>query len=466
MKITKTNIEDVIIIEPEILGDNRGWFSESYSKKKFKSIGIDIEFLQDNHSMTEKKGTLRGLHFQINSASQTKLIRCTKGKILDVVVDLRIGSPTYKNWISMELSSKNKRQIFIPKGFAHGFLTLTDSVEVQYKVDKYFDKSFDRSLRYDDPEIGINWGIKEPILSKKDSEAPILKFSDVDFKIKIMITGASGQLGYDVVNKLRKLCFDVISPDKNEFDLLNSHQVKNYILKEKPDVIIHCAAYTNVDKAEDEKDLAYKINVEGTKNIVNIAKKTKSKIVFISSDYVFEGSNEFAYTEKDSTKPLNYYGYTKECGEIIVRDNIERHFIIRTSWLYGSNGNNFVKTMLELSKNKKEISVVSDQIGAPTYTEDLADLISRLVQTSKYGTYNGVNEGYCSRFEFAEKIFELSNIDIDLKKVKSIDFLSKAKRPLNSMLSTEKLAEFNITKLPHWENALLRYIKEIKSKKG
>ncbi|AMC01354.1 dTDP-4-dehydrorhamnose 3,5-epimerase [Aerococcus viridans] len=182
MNIIKTDIEDVIIIEPKVFGDHRGWFTETYSKEKFKEFGIDIDFIQDNHSLSAQKGTLRGLHFQLNPKAQTKLVRCTKGKILDVAVDIREGSPTYKKWVAVELTEENKKQLLVPKGFAHGFITLTDNVEVQYKVDEYYSPENDRSIRFDDPEINVDWGIDSPILSEKDLSAPMLSESDANFK--------------------------------------------------------------------------------------------------------------------------------------------------------------------------------------------------------------------------------------------------------------------------------------------
>ena len=182
MNIIKTDIEDVIIIEPKVFGDHRGWFTETYSKEKFREFGIDIDFIQDNHSLSAQKGTLRGLHFQLNPKAQTKLVRCTKGRILDVAVDIREGSPTYKKWVAVELTEENKKQLLIPKGFAHGFLTLTDDVEVQYKVDEYYSPENDRSIRYDDPEIGVAWGIEDPILSEKDLNAPMLEDCSINFK--------------------------------------------------------------------------------------------------------------------------------------------------------------------------------------------------------------------------------------------------------------------------------------------
>lgn len=181
MNIVQTEIEDLIVIEPKIFGDHRGWFTETYSKKKFQNLGIDIDFVQDNHSFSAQKGTLRGLHFQLEPKAQTKLIRCTKGKIIDIAVDIRKGSPTYKKWVAIELTEKNKKQLLIPKGFAHGFLTLTDDTEVEYKVDEYYSPENDRSIRFDDPELNIYWGIDTPVLSDKDLKAPLFSESDANF---------------------------------------------------------------------------------------------------------------------------------------------------------------------------------------------------------------------------------------------------------------------------------------------
>jgi dTDP-4-dehydrorhamnose 3,5-epimerase len=182
MEVIKTDIEDLYIIETKVFKDNRGWFTESYSAKKFKDNGLYIEFIQDNHSLSKEKGVLRGLHFQLYPKAQTKLIRCTRGSIYDVAVDLREGSPTYKKWFGVELSAENKKQFLIPKGFAHGFLTLSENVEVQYKVDEYYVPEYDRSIIFNDPEINVDWGINNPILSEKDKRAPLLKNSDFNFK--------------------------------------------------------------------------------------------------------------------------------------------------------------------------------------------------------------------------------------------------------------------------------------------
>lgn len=181
MKKENTSLEGVYIITPQVFGDHRGWFTETYNAEKFSELGIDTVFVQDNHSYSAQKGTLRGLHFQNSPMAQTKLLRCIRGKILDVAVDLRKGSPSYKKWVAVELSEENKKMIYIPKGFAHGFLTLTEDVEVQYKVDNVYSREHDRSVRFNDPEISVEWGIDNPILSDKDINAPLLKDSDVNF---------------------------------------------------------------------------------------------------------------------------------------------------------------------------------------------------------------------------------------------------------------------------------------------
>lgn len=181
MNIIETAVKDVYILEPQVFGDNRGWFMESWSQKKMEEAGLYYDFVQDNHSYSCKKGVLRGLHFQKGADAQAKLVRCAKGAVLDVAVDMRKGSPTYKKWASVELSAENKRQFLIPRGFLHGFVTLTDEVEFLYKADNYYAPASDRGIRWNDPEIGVDWGIENPILSEKDMKSPFLSESDIDF---------------------------------------------------------------------------------------------------------------------------------------------------------------------------------------------------------------------------------------------------------------------------------------------
>lgn len=181
MNIVKTDILDLYIIEPKVFGDSRGWFVETWSSNKFQEAGLNYNFVQDNHSFSASKGVLRGLHFQKGEAAQAKLVRCSRGAVLDVAVDMRKGSTTYMKWLAVELTEDNFRQLLVPRGFLHGFLTLTDNVEFQYKVDNYYNKEADRSIRWDDPELKIDWGITDPILSDKDENAPNLSESDIEF---------------------------------------------------------------------------------------------------------------------------------------------------------------------------------------------------------------------------------------------------------------------------------------------
>ncbi|NLL72754.1 MAG: dTDP-4-dehydrorhamnose 3,5-epimerase [Clostridiales bacterium] len=181
MKIIKTDVLDLYILEPTVFGDKRGWFTESWSAKAMEEAGLNYSFVQDNHSFSASKGVLRGLHFQKGDAAQAKLVRCSRGVVLDVAVDMRKGSPTYMKWLAVELSEDNHRQLLVPRGFIHGFLCLTDNVEFQYKVDNYYNKEADRSIRWDDPKINVDWPIKDPILSEKDKNAPFLMDSDIDF---------------------------------------------------------------------------------------------------------------------------------------------------------------------------------------------------------------------------------------------------------------------------------------------
>jgi dTDP-4-dehydrorhamnose reductase/dTDP-4-dehydrorhamnose 3,5-epimerase len=463
MKVTETGFKGLKVIETDLYGDHRGWFTESYTKKKFDDNGIQIDFIQDNHSFSSQKGTLRGIHFQTNPKSQTKMIRCIKGAIIDTAVDLRKGSDTYKQWFSIELSAENKKQLLIPKGFGHAYLTICDDVEVQYKVDEYYVQENDRSIRFDDPEIGVEWRIKNPILSKKDLHAPFLKDSDVDFSIKVLVTGVKGQLGYDVVRRLNKLKIDNLGVDIDDFDITDKRESEKFILDYNPDVIVHCAAYTAVDRAEDEKEKCYAVNVEGTRNIAEVCFKIDAKMIYISTDYVFNGKGEKPYTEEEKTDPVNYYGYTKEQGEKIVRDLLKKHFIVRTSWVYGINGTNFLKTIIKLAESREYVKVVNDQIGTPTYTSDLAELVCDMLQTNKYGTYHGVNEGYISWFDFTHEIFKEAGMDTKVKPISTSQYPTKAQRPLNSRLSNLKLEENGFNKLSDWKDALKRYLLEYRN---
>lgn len=285
--------------------------------------------------------------------------------------------------------------------------------------------------------------------------------------MRFLVTGVKGQLGYDVVKELKSRGFnDVLEYDIEQMDITNARRVEQCIVENEPDVVIHCAAYTAVDKAEDEEELATKINVEGTKNIAQMTELIGSKLIYISTDYVFDGEKplSYLYDVNDKVNPQSVYGKTKYKGELEAKFN-PKHFIVRTSWVFGINGNNFVKTMLKLSEIKNEINVVSDQYGSPTYTVDLAKLLVDMSFSEKYGTYHANNEGYISWADFAEEIFKVNNIDMKVNHISTEEYPTKAKRPHNSCLSKSSLVENGFERLPGYKDALIRYSKELKEQK-
>lgn len=281
--------------------------------------------------------------------------------------------------------------------------------------------------------------------------------------MKVLVTGVRGQLGYDVVNELKKRNHEAVGVDINEMDITDSDSVERVITKEKPDAVIHCAAYTAVDAAEENKELCVRVNAEGTENIAKACKKIDAKMIYISTDYVFDGEGERPWEPEDERAPLNVYGLSKYEGELAVEKYLEKYFIVRIAWVFGVNGNNFIKTMLKLGKTKDEISVVNDQIGSPTYTYDLARLLVDMAESNKYGKYHATNEGLCTWYEFACEIFKQANIEVKVKPVTSDMFPSKAKRPHNSRMEKIKLDENGFTRLPDWKDALSRYLSVIRN---
>lgn len=279
--------------------------------------------------------------------------------------------------------------------------------------------------------------------------------------MKVLVTGVNGQLGYDVVNELNKRGHMAIGTDIEEMDITDANSVDSVIKGNAPDAVIHCAAYTAVDAAEDNAELCRKINAEGTQNIANVCKELDIKMIYISTDYVFDGEGERAWEPDDERTPLNVYGQTKYEGELAVQNTLDKYFIVRIAWVFGVNGKNFIKTMLNLGKTRDSITVVNDQFGSPTYTFDLARLLVDMVETEKYGIYHATNEGICTWYEFACEIFRQAGIDVKVLPVSAAEYPAKAKRPSNSRMSKEKLTENGFEKLPTWQDALSRYLKEI-----
>ncbi len=279
--------------------------------------------------------------------------------------------------------------------------------------------------------------------------------------MKILVTGYSGQLGYDVVKELKKRNIDCIGTTRKDFSLTDTATMKDFILNYQPDAVIHCAAYTAVDKAEDEQDLCRKVNTDATRELAKICKQIDAKMIYISTDYVFPGDGTDFYEVNDAKQPQNVYGQTKFDGELAVQEILEKYFIVRISWVFGINGKNFIKTMLNLAKTHDKLTVVDDQIGSPTYTADLAKLLCDMVITDKYGIYHATNEGICSWYEFACEIFKQANVKVEVTPVPSTAFPTKAKRPHNSRLSKKSLDEAGFNRLSTWQDALSRYLKLI-----
>ena len=281
--------------------------------------------------------------------------------------------------------------------------------------------------------------------------------------MKVLVTGVKGQLGHDVMDELALRGIEGFGVDVEEMDITDRTACETVISQEKPDAVIHCAAYTAVDAAEDNLELCRKINAEGTRNIARVCKAMDIKMMYISTDYVFNGGGERPWEPDDHREPLNVYGLTKYEGEIAVEQNVQKYFIVRIAWVFGVNGKNFIKTMLRLGKEKGAVSVVNDQIGSPTYTYDLARLLVDMIQTDKYGRYHATNEGLCSWYEFACEIFRQAGMDeVKVTPVDSDGFPAKAKRPSNSRMSKEKLTENGFERLPSWQDALGRYLKVLK----
>ena len=282
---------------------------------------------------------------------------------------------------------------------------------------------------------------------------------DINEKI-ILVTGAKGQLGYDIVKEQKKNNIKYIATDSDDLDITNEPKVKSFFKEHNVSYVIHCAAFTQVDKAEEEKELNYKINVLGTANIVNECKKYDIPMVYFSTDYIFGGEGDKPYYEDDKANPLGEYAKSKYEGELLVK-KLNKYYIVRISWVFGINGNNFIKTMLKLSETKKELNVVSDQIGSPTYTVDLSKLIIDMIKTDKYGVYHATNEGFISWSDFAREIFKKANKNVVVHDVTTEEYNAKAKRPKNSRLCKDKLVENGFNRLPPWQDALSRFLIEL-----
>lgn len=274
----------------------------------------------------------------------------------------------------------------------------------------------------------------------------------------IIVTGAKGQLGGDVCDLLTSQGIEHLGIDIADLDITNEKAVEDFFESTQADALIHCAAYVAVDKAEDEKEFCFKVNEDGTRNLAKMCKKHGIKMLYVSTDYVFSGEGETPFKPEDEKGPLGAYGLSKLKGEEAVKENLDRYFIVRTSWVFGERNTNFIATMLRLTETRSELSVVCDQVGSPTYAKDLAVLLCDMIKTDRYGTYHGTNEGFCSWYELAEKTFEVAGKDVKVNPVTSEEYPTRAVRPKNSRLSKECLTINGFDRLPRWEDAVERYL--------
>lgn len=276
--------------------------------------------------------------------------------------------------------------------------------------------------------------------------------------MKVLVTGATGQLGWDVMKELKKRNIECCGTGSKELDITDREAVMRFIEAYRPDAVIHCAAYTAVDKAEDEPDKCQDVNVNGTAYIAEACRTVDAKMVYISTDYVFGDDGDKQHEVDDPVHPLNVYGQTKWEGEEAVRRTLQKYFIVRISWVFGEHGNNFVKTMLCLGQMHKEIAVVADQFGAPTYTADLAPLLCDMIETDKYGTYHACNGSCCSWAEFAEEIFKDAHMDVKVIPIRTEEYPTKARRPKNSRMSMQELNVMGFSALENWEDAVKSFV--------
>ena len=281
--------------------------------------------------------------------------------------------------------------------------------------------------------------------------------------MKVLVTGVKGQLGYDMIRRLNERKIECKGVDLEDFDLTDREAVMAAVEASAPDAVVHCAAYTAVDKAEEMQDVCRAVNVGGTRNIALACRAVGAKMIYLSTDYVFEGKGTEPFEPDSPKKPINFYGLTKLLGENEVTGLLDRYFIVRISWVFGINGKNFVKTMLRLGKEKESVSVVNDQIGSPTYTYDLAALLCDMLESEKYGIYHATNEGFCAWSDFAAAIMQEGGLSCKVKPIPSSEYpAAKAARPANSRMSKERLVQAGFSRLPSWQDALHRYMIELR----
>ncbi|CAG0896737.1 unnamed protein product [Cyprideis torosa] len=429
MEVRQTPLKDCYIIESSKLGDERGYFFEAFHAKKFQELtGIVTNFVQDNQSRSVKN-VVRGLHMQRPPYAQAKLVRVLEGEVIDVAVDVRNGSPTYGQSFQILLSEQNMKQLFIPRGFLHGFSVLSDYATFFYKCDAYYHKESEDGVHPLDPDLAIDWGIEAEniILSDKDHIAQA--FSELKAFIFV---------------------------DYPEFDLSEKGLIESFFFTNQIDTVINCAAYTQVDLAEKEIEKSFQINADAVGLLAKEAREQKADFIHISTDYVFDGSSQNPYQETDPTDPINVYGKSKLAGEQAAFEHNPNTYVLRTSWLYSAYGQNFMKSMLRLFKERDSLGIVNDQHGSPTSAHDLAHAILHLLQSGhkKYGLYHFANSEHTTWFGFASAIANCAKSPIALKPILTKDYPTPAARPHYSILDCSKFQNSFDYAIRPWHIAL------------
>lgn len=279
--------------------------------------------------------------------------------------------------------------------------------------------------------------------------------------MKVFVTGATGQVGSSCILELKSRGMDVRGVSSKDFSITDTEALRKALLDYQPDVVIHCAAYTAVDKAEDEPELCREVNADATAEIARISAGLHAKLVYLSTDYVFPGTGTASFEVGSETGPLNVYGRTKLLGELAVREYVLEHFIVRISWVFGPGGKNFIRTMMKLSETHEEVRVVDDQVGSPTYARDVAVLLAHMITTDRYGTYHATNEGFCSWAELAKEVFRQAGRSTKVIPVLSSEYPTRARRPRNSRLNKSSLDRGGFPRLPRWKDAVGRYLIEL-----
>ena len=371
-------------------------------KERYEALGHD--FVQDNHSRS-RRGVLRGLHFQERSP-QGKLVRVSRGHAFDVAVDIDPDSPTFRKYVAVELDDASHTQFFIPPGYAHGFCVLSDIADFEYKCTTYYDADDGRGVLWNDPSIGIRWPVDTPIVSAVDAHnSTPRRLSEA---MKVLVTGSQGQVGSEMA-KLGDADFRVSAFDRLGLDITNRDQIERRLDETDPDLVVNCAAYTAVDRAEDEPALAHLVNADAVGRLGDACAGRGIGTIHLSTDYVFDGCEDGPYLENDAPNPLGVYGASKLVGENHLRDATERHIILRVSWVFGRLGRSFVDTMLRLGHERDELTVVDDQIGAPSPATVIAQAIQRIAETlssrdDAWGTYHFSTTPAVSWYAFARCI--------------------------------------------------------------